>query len=184
MAEVRSFTVVTPATSNFEKQLPDTESVQDAERDGSAISIDQSQGDSNASTGPRTYQEAQSRSERVYQRPTKRRPRPIRDQTDVARDSMIDQLMRENQVPLYDRSISNTPGPEDQAAGDVDNDAAAAEAFKAQLLADLEAQKRRKPATASKNPGASQTGPKLGGSRAQREKMRALEEAKASGGKK
>ena len=89
---------------------------------------------------------------------------------------MIDQIMGENQVPHYDQTM---PQAQDERDGG-DNDVAAEEAFKAQMLADLERNAKRRPpritqATAS-------TGPKLGGSRAQREKMRALEEAKGSGG--
>lgn len=130
---------------------------------------------------PTTLDQANARSNRVYQRPTKRKQPPKRGENDVARDSIIDQILQESQVPLYDRSGSHTP-----AAGDVDNDAATAQAFKAQLLAEMEEQNRRRPA--ARNPATKpgetsmQSGPKLGGSRAQREKMRALEEAKAKGG--
>lgn len=130
----------------------------------------------------RTLQQAQARSTRVYQRPTKRRQPPQRDQADVARDSLIDQIMRESEIPLYDRSISQTPRTNDD---ELDNDAATAEAFKAQLIAEMEEHRRRPPpsSTASKDKPAS-NGPKLGGSRSQREKMRAMEEAKANAGKK
>ena len=86
--------------------------------------------------------------------------------------------MQESQVPLYDRSGSHTP------ANDVDNDSATAEAFKAQLLAEMEEQNRRR--SAPRNPAVKdgtsmQSGPKLGGSRSQRAKMLKLEEAKAKG---
>ena len=128
---------------------------------------------------PTTFDSAQSRSTSVYQRPTKRKKPPQREQKDVARDSIIDQIMQESQVPLYDRSGSHTP------LDNVDNGAATAEAFKAQLLVEMEEQNRRRPAPrnpAVKDGTASmQSGPKLGGSRAQREKMRALEEAKTKG---
>jgi hypothetical protein len=128
---------------------------------------------------PTTLDSAQSRSTRVYQRPTKRKQPPQRQEKDVVRDSIIDQLMQESQVPLYDRSGSHTP------ADNVDNDAATAEAFKAQLLVEMEEQNRRRPAPrnpAVKDGSASmQSGPKLGGSRSQREKMRAMEEAKTKG---
>ena len=128
----------------------------------------------------RTFQQAQSQATRVYERPTKRRPPPVKDQTNIARESMIDQIMRESQVPLYDRPVSQTPVPNGE---DADNDEAAADAFKAQLLADMELNRRRRPASTKKE-GTTSTGPKLGGSRSQREKMRALEEAKGSGSKK
>jgi len=107
-----------------------------------------------------------------------RRPRPTRDVSDIARDSLVDQIMRESAVPLYDRSILATPH---YAASGVDNDAAAAEAFKEQFLAELDEQKRRKPPAppaGAKGAAPASNGPKLGGSRAQRERMKAAEAAK------
>lgn len=135
-----------------------------------------------SATGPRTYQSAQTPRTTTYQRPTKRRHPPQRDQSHVARDSLIDQIMNENeaQVPIYERSSTrNITLSRDSAGQDVDNDAAAAEAFKAQLLVDLELGTRKR-APKKVEPGAP-TGPKLGGSRSQREKMRALEEAGKGG---
>jgi hypothetical protein len=94
---------------------------------------------------------------------------------------MIDQIMHETQVPLYAQPASRTAAVDGDEG---DNDAAAAEAFKAQLIAEIQMQKpRRGPKAASKDAKTS-TGPKLGGSRAQREKMKALEEAKSGGAKK
>lgn len=101
-----------------------------------------------------------------------------RDPSGIARDSLVDQIMRESAVPLYDRSTSGTPL---FASNGMDNDAAAAEAFKAQFLVEAEQHKRRKPlAPPAGTKGAVTTshGPKLGGSRSQREKMKAAEEAK------
>lgn len=107
-----------------------------------------------------------------------------RSETDVARDSLIDQIMRESTVPMYDRQPT-TEQQRDVADGEVDNDAAAAAAFKADFLASMEEKKlsRRPPPTST----ATQNGPKLGGSRSAREKMRALEEqakGKGAGGQK
>lgn len=133
---------------------------------------------SRRTAGETTFQKAQERSRSAYQRPTKRRLPPPRPQTDVARDSMIDQLMGENQVPLYDRSV---PQSRADGARDSDNDIAATEEFKSQLLADLERNNKRRP---PKTAATATSGPKLGGSRSQREKMRALEEAKTNTGKK
>lgn len=96
---------------------------------------------------------------------------------------MVDKIMQESQVPIYDKP--NTKTQEMQSKG-FDADEAAAEAFRAEFLLSLEEQQnhRRRPAA----PPAQQrgappvpTGPKLGGSRAQREKMKAIEEAKAAG---
>lgn len=130
----------------------------------------------------RSVDSAQAPSARQYQRPTRRRPPPPRPESDVARDAMIDQIMRDAQVPIYDQR--STPLHADE--GEENNDDAVAEAFKAQLIAEMELHKRRKPLPGSggKAAAAASTGPKLGGSRMQREKMKALEEAKAGSSKK
>lgn len=131
----------------------------------------------------RTYQQAQARSSRVYQRPTKRRPPPQRDQTDVARDSIIDQIMHESQVPHYEPTLPQVALADGE---EIDNDAATAEAFKAQLLVELEQQQKRRkplPGTNTSKTTTTSTGPKLGGSRNLREKMKAMEEAKTAAGK-
>lgn len=122
-----------------------------------------------------TLQLAQVRSDRVYQRPNKRprKKRYERDEADIARDAYIDQFMQEAQVPIHDRTNSKAASAE--AGGD--NDAAAAEAFKAQLLADMELNRRRPPKSASAQTANVTSGPKLGGSRQQRERMRAMQEA-------
>lgn len=104
-----------------------------------------------------------------------------RDASDIARDAMVDAIMRESQVPLYDQS--STAAKPNTGSSAIDNDEAAAEAFKAEFLAELEQRKRRKP-PAPPATGQVSSGPKLGGSRSQREKMRALEEAKTATAKK
>ena len=173
MAEMRS---VTPTTDGHVTLSPATR-VEDEEPHPDFITASEQQIAISASDlRTKTFQEAQARSTRKYQRPTKRRQAPVRDQSHVARDSLIDQILNESQVPIYDQSASKATISAGDNKDDVDNDAAAAEAFKAQLLADLEQnRKRMRTATAS-------TGPKLGGSRSQREKMRALEEAAGKGG--
>lgn len=137
--------------------------------DGTAQSPDM---DQVPASGSKSIQASQLRTNKPYSRPTKRRQPPPREETSIARDSMIDQIMRESQVPLYDHSASRTAVAD---AEGLDNDAATAEAFKAQLLADMELHRRRPPKVIV--PGTSM-GPKLGGSRAQRERMRQMEEAK------
>ena len=127
----------------------------------------------------RTLQSAQQRSRSAYKRPTRRRQPRARPEADIARDSMIDQILSENQVPHYDRSVLAVRTNDGE---EVDNDTAAAEVFKAQLLADLERNKRRPPL--AKTAASVAMGPKLGGSRSQRERMRAVEEAKAGASKK
>lgn len=123
----------------------------------------------------RAFQSAQARSDRVYQRPTKRprKKKYERGEADIARDAYIDQFMQEAQVPLYDRASVKAAATD--ASGD--NDAAAAEAFKAQLLQDMATHRRRPPKSATAQASNVTSGPKLGGSRQQREKMRALQEA-------
>ena len=171
-----------PATSTPLNE-PNNQDSEDAVSEAQSV-MDRPEGRSTTSTAPgakasTTLDSAQSRSTRVYQRPTKRKQPAQREQKDVARDSIIDQIMQESQVPLYDRSGSHTP------ADNVDNDAATAQAFKAQLLVEMEEQNRRR--LAPRNPAVKdgsasmQSGPKLGGSRSQREKMRAMEEAKTKG---
>lgn len=132
--------------------------------------------------GTREQKQSQQRNNQRV-RPTKqRRGPPQRGAHDIARDAMVDQIMRESQVPIYDQSSSKDQ--ESQAVG-FDADEAAAEAFRAEFLLSLEErQNRRRPAAPPvQQRGAPPvpTGPKLGGSRAQREKMKAIEEAKAGG---
>nr|POE47921.1 vacuolar import and degradation protein 27 [Quercus suber] len=113
---------------------------------------------------------------------------PARGEDDIARDALVDQIMRESQVSLYDYSASAQQSSHGMhhANESLDNDTAAAEAFKAQYFAQQEAQHRRRqpPPPASKGATTTSSGPKLGGSRSQREKMKALEEANKGGVKK
>ncbi|KAK4545088.1 hypothetical protein LTR36_003639 [Oleoguttula mirabilis] len=107
-----------------------------------------------------------------------RRPPPMRDAGNATRDSLVDQIMKESAVPLYDRSTSATP----YHANGANNDAAVMEAFKADFLAEMEEHKKRKPPAppaGTKGVVATSNGPKLGGSRSQREKMKAMEANKA-----
>lgn len=106
--------------------------------------------------------------------------------------------MKEGMTSIYssttDPSISSAhkPDPSNPSVSSIDNDAALAEAFKAEFLAEMEERSlRRRPAPAAPgtNAGGSgsgaggagagdgMTGPKLGGSRSMREKMRAAMQA-------
>jgi hypothetical protein len=112
----------------------------------------------------------------------KRTPRAPSPST-TARASLIDQIMREsNHTPHYTSPSNSAPRP--SSSTHFDPDAAAAEAFKTEFLAQAEARNlsRRQPAvnasSGSAAAGAVPSGPKLGGSRAARERMRAVEEAK------
>ncbi|KXT01303.1 hypothetical protein AC578_2696 [Pseudocercospora eumusae] len=121
-----------------------------------------------------------TRAQRKQQKALRRKPQ--RDDDHVVRDDMIDQLFREGQVPMYDQAQSNVATYSDDG---LDHDEAAARAFKAQFLADLEMRNRRKPppsSTSTKGAAPASTGPKLGGSRSMREKMKALEASKEKAG--
>lgn len=111
-----------------------------------------------------------------------------------ARASLIDQIMREsNHTPHYTAPApstshtKNSSSSSNNTATHDDPDAVAAAAFKAEFLAQAEMRNlsRRKPAINASSTAAAATtshGPKLGGSRAQRERMRAAtaaEEGKA-----
>ncbi|KAF2173579.1 hypothetical protein M409DRAFT_15857 [Zasmidium cellare ATCC 36951] len=155
--------------------------------DDNSSTLDAYAGDLEAGTpaGAATTKQAVESSRKGLPSGTRnRRPRRqphVRDASDAARDAMVDAIMKESQVPLYDQSTNATTPNTGSSA--IDKDEAAAEAFKAEFLADLEQRKRRKP-PAPPAAGQVSSGPKLGGSRAQREKMRALEEAKNAVGKK
>lgn len=90
--------------------------------------------------------------------------------------------MREsNHTPHYTpASAASNPSNAKSSTANLDPDAAAAEAFKADFLAQAEARNlsRRQPAANAGTKGEVASGPKLGGSRAARERMRMAEEAK------
>lgn len=166
LAEMRS-TVASPANVVASDGTAAATAPHPTDADGTATTL--------ATSNDRNFHQAQARSDRVYQRPTKRprKKKYERNEADIARDAYIDQIMQEAQVPLYDRTSAQAAGTD--AGGD--NDAAAAEAFKAQLLADMENHRRRPPKSASAQASNVTSGPKLGGSRQQRERMRAMQEA-------
>ena len=122
-----------------------------------------------------------------------RRQAPPRDPNDLARASLVESILAESStLPLYDRSASGTPLPATRGMdeeNDVDKEEAAAAAFKAQFLMDVEEQNRRKPpnpapfSKVAQAKGVDRTahGPKLGGSRQQRERMKAAQAAEAGG---
>lgn len=112
-----------------------------------------------------------------WQQAKSRRKTAAPDPSSIERRSLIDQIMRESTVPIYDHPKPAAPRkPEDG----VDNDEAAAEAFKMQFLADMQMRVRRKPAgypSAGSKGASTSHGPKLGGSRKQRERMKAAQQA-------
>ncbi|KAK0253166.1 hypothetical protein LTR01_005639 [Friedmanniomyces endolithicus] len=177
MAEMRS---ATPNSLQSGKLPSDTE----AQRDGS---LPIAQAVASAAT---TSDNAQQRTASNYRRPRtqRRQPRP-RNPDDVARESLVESIMRESgtaAAPLYDRPDTTTT-----TRDTADTDDAAAEAFKTQFLQDMAAQNRRRPpnpvpfSKVALAKGADRTahGPKLGGSRMQRERMKAAQAAAEAAGK-
>jgi len=131
----------------------------------------------------RNVEAANAPSRSTYIRPEGRQQAKARrkmaapDPSSIERRSLIDQIMQESTVPIYDRP---TPAAPRQSEEGVDNDEAAAEAFKMQFLADMQMRVKRKPAgyqSAGSKGGSTSHGPKLGGSRKQRERMKAAQQA-------
>lgn len=165
LAEMRT---VAPPASATHPEDPSTQDAISSNRTGDKVTT-------STISDERTSQSAQPRGDRVYQRPSKRprKKKYERGEADIARDAYIDQFMQEAQVPIYDQSTTKNASLD----ADGDNDAATAEAFKAQLLADMAMHRRRPPKSASAQTANTSSGPKLGGSRQQRERMRAMQEA-------
>ncbi|KAI1259639.1 hypothetical protein F5Y18DRAFT_420631 [Xylariaceae sp. FL1019] len=103
------------------------------------------------------------------------RPRNRRDSDAAKRDALVDEILRENRLDVYE---SPTPQPLDDNAGDADE--RIAEEFRREFLdAMAEKQRRKKPVGPPAKPGAKKDeevlkGPKLGGSRNARAAMRDL----------
>jgi hypothetical protein len=117
---------------------------------------------------------------------SRRRQPPARDAADLARDSLIESIMKESTLPLYSHPST---GPNLSAVVE-DNEDEAAEAFKTQFLQDMEEQRRKKPpkpppfskVAVAKGTERTNHGPKLGGSRQQRERHKAAQaQAEAAG---
>ncbi|PPJ50556.1 hypothetical protein CBER1_05532 [Cercospora berteroae] len=178
LAELRSSTAPVSTT-----QEAFGDNAQQDHRDPDASESQDTARNTSVDDGPRTRQ-PRLNTRRAANRP----PRRVRqkDPSELAREAMIEQILGESQVPMYDQT-SSAPGPSAEDDG-IDRDEAVAEAFKAEFLASLQERKRRRTAVEKSSASGKVTasvpsGPKLGGSRSQREKMRQLEEAKgASGG--
>ncbi|KAK3073099.1 hypothetical protein LTR53_005627 [Teratosphaeriaceae sp. CCFEE 6253] len=139
-----------------------------------------------------TTNRVQQRRQQTTRQPRSNRRHPPRGAQDLARDSLIEDLMRESNTgsALFNNPTiaSSTLASTTDEVGAED---AAAEAFKAQFLQDMEAQNRRRPpapppfSKVAQAKGADRTahGPKLGGSRQQRERMKAAQAAEEAAGK-
>lgn len=117
------------------------------------------------------------------------RPRNRRNSDDIKRDQLVEEILRESRLDVYETSTppaAATPGPDDDGA----TDDRIAEEFKREFMeAMAERQQKRRPAT---NATTSKTakkdedvlkGPKLGGSRNSRAAMRDLMLRKEKEGK-
>jgi len=116
-------------------------------------------------------------------RPLKPRPRKRRNSEDVKRDALVEEVLKESRLDMYDE-----PSPEPQqpaGSGDGDDEAAdekIAEQFRKDFLAAMEMRRRHRAPGQPKPPGeAAHRGPKLGGSRSARAAMR--EKGKDGAGK-
>lgn len=116
--------------------------------------------------------------------PRKPHWRNRRNSADIARDAMVDQILRESQLNIYETSASTTqskPASDDTQ----DADERMAEEFKRNFYAAAEERAVRRtaappPPTFGANKLESLKGPKLGGSRSQRAAMHAAEKAKTT----
>jgi len=105
------------------------------------------------------------------------RGRKRRNSEDVKRDQLVEELMRENRLEMYE-----SPTPQTQQAGEKppgeneDADEQIAEAFRREFMDAVSARQRKKPAASTTAKKANDEdvlkGPKLGGSRSARAAMR------------
>ncbi|KAL2441154.1 hypothetical protein ABEF95_012909 [Exophiala dermatitidis] len=109
-------------------------------------------------------------------KPMKPRPRKRRNSEDLARDALVEQVLHEHKLDIYDVDDPRRPKgltAEDAEAGDADE--RLAEQFRQEFMdAMAERHHRHKTSSQSKTAGAADKeprGPKLGGSRAARAKM-------------
>ncbi|THY52306.1 hypothetical protein D6C98_05339 [Aureobasidium pullulans] len=122
-------------------------------------------------------------------RPSKRPRKPWhnrRNSASLARDAMVDQILRESQLNIYEPSSSAVPqGSISTAADTEDADERMAAEFQRNFYAQAEERAVRRvaappPPTFGANKLESLKGPKLGGSRSQRAAMHAAEKAKGA----
>jgi hypothetical protein len=114
--------------------------------------------------------------------PRKPHWRNRRNSADLARDAMVDQILRESQLNIYEPSAS-TSATKPALDDNQDADERMAEEFKRNFYAAAEDRAIRRtapppPPTFGANKLESIKGPKLGGSRSQRAAMHAAEKAK------
>ncbi|KAK5026627.1 hypothetical protein LTS07_007561 [Exophiala sideris] len=122
-------------------------------------------------------------------KPMKPRPRKGKNNEDMARDALVEQLMRENKLGLYDadqlvqqRQAAVEDAEEESDGSDADE--RLAEQFGQDFLDAMAERQKSKPASQAKGPGGvapDAKGPKLGGSRSARAKMAQTQQQQVSG---
>lgn len=113
-----------------------------------------------------------------FGRPMKPRPaRKRRNSEDLKRDQLVEEVLRETRLDIYDEPP--TPGEKtdsNHAEGSGDADERMAEQFRQEFLDAMQSRQQQKRVTQPKMPGdVGQKGPKLGGSRSARAAMRERE---------
>jgi Hepatocellular carcinoma-associated antigen 59 len=119
-------------------------------------------------------------------KPMKPRPRKRRNSEDIKRDQLVEQVLRESRLEIYDEPAETTLG--DTNNGDLDTDERIAEQFRQDFMDAMESRQRNRTAGQPKMPlgkpgEVGPKGPKLGGSRSARAAMRERELAEQQKGK-
>ena len=122
-------------------------------------------------------------------KPMRPRPRKRRNSEDIARDALVEQLMGENKLGLYDadqlvqqRQAAAEDAEEEPDGSDADE--RLAEQFRQDFLDAMAERQKSKPASQAKGPSGAAPeakGPKLGGSRSARAKMAQTQQQQTSG---
>src|SRR5271156_676445 len=111
-------------------------------------------------------------------KPMKPRLRKGRNSEDIKRDQLVEQVLRESRLEIYDEPVEAPP--DDLNNGDLDTDEKIAEQFRQDFMDAMESRQRNRTAGQPKMPAGKpgevgQKGPKLGGSRSARAAMRERE---------
>lgn len=121
-------------------------------------------------------------------KPMKPRPRKRRNSEDIARDALVEQVLHEHRLDLYETGVNNgRTATADLSASTTQQDERLAEEFRQNFLdAVAQRQQRNKAASQPKVPGVTTEtkGPKLGGSRSARAKMAQIQQQQQGQGKK
>lgn len=106
-----------------------------------------------------------------------RKDRNRRTSFDITRDAMVEQVLRESRLEIYEEPVRQNSAGATAAGLDEAADERMAAEFRREFIASMEERNsRRPPPPPPSGKGDPLKGPKLGGSRSQRAAMRALEE--------